>query len=155
MGRLRLYFGKRLNLIDESKHALLWVVDFPMFEWSDEENRFMAMHHPFTSPCMEDLDKLKSGDLGNVKSIAYDIVYNGTELGGGSVRIHSSEVQSAVFKALGLTEDEAKEKFGNICKVMRPQKPIELKNEPSTIVDFTGNEPKILRQGSVILDFAK
>ena len=79
MGRLRLYFGKRLDLIDESKHNLLWVVDFPMFEWSDEEGRFMAMHHPFTSPCIADLDKLKSGDLGNVKSIAYDIVYNGTE----------------------------------------------------------------------------
>ncbi len=112
MGRLRLHFGKSLNLIDESKHALLWVVDFPMFEWSEEEGRFKAMHHPFTSPCLEDLDKLKSGDLGNVKSIAYDIVYNGTELGGGSVRIHNSEVQSAIFKALGLTEEEAQEKFG-------------------------------------------
>ena len=119
MGRLRLYFGKRLDLIDESKHNLLWVVDFPMFEWSDEEGRFMAMHHPFTSPCIEDLDKLKSGDLGNVKSIAYDIVYNGTELGGGSVRIHSSEVQSAIFKALGLTEDEAKEKFGFMVNALQ------------------------------------
>ena len=119
MGRLRLYFGKRLNLIDESKHNLLWIVDFPMFEWSDEEGRFMAMHHPFTSPCIEDLDKLKSGDLGNVKSIAYDIVYNGTELGGGSVRIHSSEVQSAIFKALGLTEDEAKEKFGFMVNALQ------------------------------------
>ena len=78
MGRLRLHFGKALNLIDESKHALLWVVDFPMFEWSDEEQRFMAMHHPFTSPCLEDLDKLDSCYLVNVKSIAYDIVYNGT-----------------------------------------------------------------------------
>ena len=119
MGRLRLYFGKRLDLIDESKHNLLWVVDFPMFEWSDEEGRFMAMHHPFTSPCIADLDKLKSGDLGNVKSIAYDIVYNGTELGGGSVRIHSSEVQSAIFKALGLTEDEAKEKFGFMVNALQ------------------------------------
>ena len=119
MGRLRLYFGKRLDLIDESKHNLLWVVDFPMFEWSDEEGRFMAMHHPFTSPCIEDLDKLKAGDLGNVKSIAYDIVYNGTELGGGSVRIHSSEVQSAIFKALGLTEDEAKEKFGFMVNALQ------------------------------------
>ena len=89
MGRLRLYFGKKLNLIDESKHALLWVVDFPMFEWSDEEQRYMAMHHPFTSPNLDDMDKLKAGDLGHVKSIAYDIVYNGTELGGGSVRISS------------------------------------------------------------------
>ncbi len=119
MGRLRLHFGKSLNLIDESKHNLLWVVDFPMFEWSDEEGRYMAMHHPFTSPCIEDLDKLKAGDLGNVKSIAYDIVYNGTELGGGSVRIHSSEVQSAIFKALGLTEEEAKEKFGFMVNALQ------------------------------------
>ena len=72
---------KFLNLIDEAKHNLLWIVDFPMFEWSDEEGRYMAMHHPFTSPNLEDLDKLDSGDLGTVKSIAYDIVYNGTELG--------------------------------------------------------------------------
>ncbi len=119
MGRLRLHFGKTLNLIDESKHNLLWIVDFPMFEWSDEEGRFMAMHHPFTSPCIEDLNKLKSGDLGNVKSIAYDIVYNGTELGGGSVRIHSSEVQSAIFKALGLTEEEAQEKFGFMVNALQ------------------------------------
>ena len=88
------------------------VVDFPMFEWSDEEGRFMAMHHPFTSPNLEDLDKLDSGDLGHVNSIAYDIVYNGTELGGGSVRIHSPEVQKKIFKALGLSDEEAQEKFG-------------------------------------------
>ena len=119
MGRLRLHFGKALNLIDESKHALLWVVDFPMFEWSDEEQRFMAMHHPFTSPCMEDLDKLDSGDLGNVNSIAYDIVYNGTELGGGSVRIHSPEVQKKIFKALGLTEEEAQQKFGFMVNALQ------------------------------------
>ena len=119
MGRLRLHFGKALNLIDESKHALLWVVDFPMFEWSDEEQRFMAMHHPFTSPCLEDLDKLDSGDLGNVKSIAYDIVYNGTELGGGSVRIHSPEVQKKIFKALGLTEEEAQQKFGFMVNALQ------------------------------------
>ena len=119
MGRLRLHFGKSLNLIDDSKHALLWVVDFPMFEWSDEEQRFMAMHHPFTSPCLEDLDKLDSGDLGHVKSIAYDIVYNGTELGGGSVRIHSPEVQKKIFKALGLTEEEAQEKFGFMVNALQ------------------------------------
>lgn len=119
MGRLRLHFGKSLNLIDESKHALLWIVDFPMFEWSDEEGRFKAMHHPFTSPCIEDLDKLKSGDLGNVKSIAYDIVYNGTELGGGSVRIHNSEVQSAIFNALGLSQEEAQEKFGFMVNALQ------------------------------------
>lgn len=119
MGRLRLHFGKSLNLIDEAKHNLLWIVDFPMFEWSDEEGRYMAMHHPFTSPNLEDLDKLDFGDLGNVKSIAYDIVYNGTELGGGSVRIHSSEVQKKIFKALGLTEEEAQEKFGFMVNALQ------------------------------------
>ena len=112
MGRLRLHFGKKLNLVNEDDHALLWVVDFPMFEWSDEENRYMAMHHPFTSPNLEDMEKLKAGDLGHVNSIAYDIVYNGTELGGGSVRIHTPEVQKEVFKALGLDDETVQEKFG-------------------------------------------
>ena len=119
MGRLRLHFGKKLNLIDENQHALLWVVDFPMFEWSDEEERFMAMHHPFTSPCLEDLDKLDSGDLGNVKSIAYDIVYNGTELGGGSVRIHSPEVQKKIFSALKLTDEDVQRKFGFMVNALQ------------------------------------
>lgn len=119
LGRFRLYFGKKLGLIDESKHNLLWVVDFPMFEFSEDEGRFMSMHHPFTSPCMEDVEKLDSGDLGNVKSIAYDIVYNGTELGGGSVRIHSSDVQQKVFKALGLSDEEAAEKFGFMVNALQ------------------------------------
>lgn len=119
LGRFRLHFGKKLGLIDNNKHNLLWVVDFPMFEFSEEEGRYKAMHHPFTSPCIEDLDKLKSGDLGNVKSIAYDIVYNGTELGGGSVRIHSSEVQSSIFSALGLTPEEAIEKFGFMVNALQ------------------------------------
>lgn len=119
MGRLRLHFGKKLNLIDESKHALLWIVDFPMFEWSDEEERFMAMHHPFTSPCLDDLEKLDSGDLGHVKSVAYDIVYNGTELGGGSVRIHSPEVQKKIFKALKLTDEDVQRKFGFMVNALQ------------------------------------
>lgn len=119
LGRFRLYFGKKLELIDESKHNLLWIVDFPMFEYSEEEGRFMSMHHPFTSPCIGDLEKLDSGDLGNVKSIAYDIVYNGTELGGGSVRIHSSDVQKKIFKALQLTEEEANEKFGFMVNALQ------------------------------------
>ncbi len=119
MGRLRLHFGKKLDLIDNSKHALLWIVDFPMFEWSDEEERFMAMHHPFTSPCLDDLDKLDSGDLGNVKSVAYDIVYNGTELGGGSVRIHSPEVQKKIFKALKLTDEDVQRKFGFMVNALQ------------------------------------
>jgi len=111
MGRFRLFFGEKLNLIDENKHALLWVVDFPMFEYSKEFDRVMAMHHPFTSPNLEDVDKMTTDPL-NVRSIAYDIVYNGTELGGGSVRIHSTEVQRKVFEALGLSEDEVQQKFG-------------------------------------------
>lgn len=119
LGRFRLYFGKKLELIDENKHELLWIVDFPMFEWSEEEQRFMSMHHPFTSPCIEDLPKLDSGDLGNVKSIAYDIVYNGTELGGGSVRIHSSEVQKKIFEALQLSEEEINEKFGFMVNALQ------------------------------------
>lgn len=119
LGRFRLHFGKKLELIDESKHNLLWVVDFPMFEWSEEEQRFMSMHHPFTSPCIEDLEKLESGDLGNVKSIAYDIVYNGTELGGGSVRIHSSEIQKKIFQALKLEEAEINEKFGFMVNALQ------------------------------------
>lgn len=119
LGRFRLHFGKKLNLIDESKHNLLWIVDFPMFEWSEEEQRFMSMHHPFTSPSIEDLPKLESGDLGNVKSIAYDIVYNGTELGGGSVRIHSSEIQKKIFEALKLSEEEINEKFGFMVNALQ------------------------------------
>lgn len=119
LGRFRLYFGKKLELIDDSLHNLLWVVDFPMFEFSEEEGRFMAMHHPFTSPSIEDVEKLDSGDLGNVKSIAYDIVYNGTELGGGSVRIHSSEIQKKIFKALGLSDEEAAEKFGFMVNALQ------------------------------------
>lgn len=119
LGRFRLHFGKKLELIDEDKHNLLWIVDFPMFEWSEEEGRFTAMHHPFTSPCLEDIDKLDGGDLGNVKSIAYDIVYNGTELGGGSVRIHSSEIQKKIFKALGITEEDAAEKFGFMVNALQ------------------------------------
>lgn len=111
MGRFRLFFGEKLNLIDKDKHALLWVVDFPMFEYSKEFDRVMAMHHPFTSPNLEDVDKMKDEPM-NVRSIAYDIVYNGTELGGGSVRIHSTEVQRKVFEALGFTEEEVQQKFG-------------------------------------------
>ncbi len=110
LGRFRLYFGEKLNMIDKSKHDLLWVVDFPLFEYSAEDNRYVSVHHPFTMPAYEDLDKLEN-DKGNVKSIAYDIVYNGCELGGGSIRIHDAEIQRRAFKALGLTEQDIKEKF--------------------------------------------
>ena len=111
MGRLRLHFGEKLGLIDENAHALLWVVDFPMFEYSEEDNRYVSVHHPFTMPNKEDIDKMET-DPAHCRSIAYDIVYNGNELGGGSVRIHDGEIQRRVFKALGLSEEETQEKFG-------------------------------------------
>lgn len=111
LGRFRLHFGKKLGLIDENKHNLLWVVNFPMFDYNEEEQRYTAVHHPFTSPNLEDVDKMET-DPANCRSIAYDIVYNGTELGGGSVRIHSGEIQKRVFKAIGLTDEEVQQKFG-------------------------------------------
>lgn len=118
MGRFRLHFGKKLNLINSDDHAVLWVVDFPMFEWSEEEGRFMSMHHPFTMPNPEDLDKLET-DKGHCRSIAYDIVYNGTELGGGSVRIHRGDIQERVFKALGLSEEDIQKKFSFLVNAFK------------------------------------
>lgn len=110
LGRFRLYFGDKLNMIDKSKHDLLWVVDFPLFEQDLETGAFKSVHHPFTMPALEDIDKLEN-DKGNVKSIAYDIIYNGNELGGGSIRIHDAEIQKKVFHALGLTQADIDEKF--------------------------------------------
>jgi aspartyl-tRNA synthetase len=111
LGQVRLEVGRREELIDEEQYRLLWVVDFPMFEYHEDDKRWYAMHHPFTSPVDEDLDKLES-DPGSVRAKAYDLVFNGNELGGGSIRIHRSDVQSRVFKALGMIEEEAREKFG-------------------------------------------
>ena len=111
LGALRLKLGKDLELIDKTKYEMLWVVDFPSFEYSEEESRFVACHHPFTSPKDEDVDKLIN-DPGNCYSKAYDIVINGYEAGGGSIRIHNQEVQNKMFEALGLKEEEIKEKFG-------------------------------------------
>ena len=110
LGRFRLYFGDRLGLIDKSKHDLLWVVDFPLFEYSQEEDRYVSVHHPFTMPAYEDIDKLET-DKAHVKSIAYDVVYNGNELGGGSIRIHDPLIQEKAFRALGLSDDDIKNKF--------------------------------------------
>jgi aspartyl-tRNA synthetase len=112
MGQVRLEVGRREKLINEGENKLLWVVNFPMFEYHEDDKRFYAMHHPFTSPIDEDLDKLGGGDLGSVRAKAYDLVFNGNELGGGSIRIHRSDVQAKMFKALGLSEEEAREKFG-------------------------------------------
>lgn len=111
LGNLRNKIADILGLIDKSTMDLLWVVDFPLFEYSEEENRFVAMHHPFTHPKFEDIEKLKS-DPGNVHALAYDIVLNGNEIGGGSIRINNKELQERMFKALGFTEEEAKKRFG-------------------------------------------
>ena len=111
LGALRLQLGEELGLIDENKYNFLWVTEFPLLEWSDEENRFMAMHHPFTMPMEEDWDKIDS-DPGAVRAKAYDIVLNGTELGGGSVRIHQDDIQEKMFEALGFTKEDAYNRFG-------------------------------------------
>ena len=111
LGALRLEMGKELGLMDENKWNFLWVTEFPLFEWSEEEGRFMSMHHPFTMPMEEDLHLLDT-DLGAVRSKAYDCVLNGTELGGGSVRIHQSDIQEKMFELLGFTQERAHEQFG-------------------------------------------
>jgi len=111
LGALRCKIASDNNLISENDYKLLWVTDFPSFEWSEEENRYMACHHPFTSPKDEDVDKLLT-DKANCYSKAYDIVINGYEAGGGSIRIHDGEVQQKMFEALELTPEDIKEKFG-------------------------------------------
>lgn len=111
LGALRLELAETLELIDKDKWNFLWVVEFPQFEWSDEQERFIAMHHPFTMPMEEDLQYLET-DLGKVRAKAYDIVLNGTELGGGSVRIHQADIQEKMFEALGFTQEQAHEQFG-------------------------------------------
>ena len=111
LGGLRLELAKQMNLIDNSKFNFLWITEFPLFEWSEEENRYMAMHHPFTMPMEEDLHMLET-DPGKVRAKAYDIVLNGTELGGGSVRISDDGIQERMFEALGFTMESAYERFG-------------------------------------------
>jgi len=111
MGRLRLKFGRELKLIDPQALALTWVVDFPLLEWDEKEKRWSAMHHPFTSPSDEDLACFET-DPGKIRAKAYDLVVNGAEVGGGSIRIHRREVQSKMFQALGIGPDEARAKFG-------------------------------------------
>ncbi len=111
LGALRLELAKELDLLDPNQYNFLWVTEFPLLEWSDEENRFMAMHHPFTMPMEEDWDKIDS-DPGSVRAKAYDIVLNGTELRGGSVRIHQDDIQEKMFEVLGFTKERAHEQFG-------------------------------------------
>lgn len=117
LGALRNRIAKELQLIDESAFNFLWVIDWPMFEWSEEEGRYMSAHHPFTLPTEASAHELE-GDLANVRAIAYDIVLNGYELGGGSLRINQRDLQERMFKALGFTEEEAKEQFGFLLEAM-------------------------------------
>ena len=112
LGFLRRDLANKLGMLDPHEYKLLWVVDFPMFEWSDEENRYMAMHHPFTSPKKEDIHYLESGELDKIYADAYDIVINGYEAGGGSIRIHDSKLQKKIFEVLQLTEEDIRVKFG-------------------------------------------
>ena len=111
LGNLRLEMAKRQGLIDEDKLSFLWVLDFPMFEYNEEDKRYVAMHHPFTSPVDEDIELLDK-DLSKIRAKAYDMVLNGTEIGGGSIRIYRRDVQEKVFAAIGLTPEESKTKFG-------------------------------------------
>ena len=115
---LRLEMGNQLGLRDKNKFALLWVVDFPMFEWSDEENRLMAMHHPFTHPKDEDIPLLDTNPEA-VRADAYDMVCNGVELGGGSIRIHDSQLQAKMFEILGFTPERAQEQFGFLMNAFK------------------------------------
>ncbi|MBR0209417.1 MAG: aspartate--tRNA ligase [Firmicutes bacterium] len=112
LGFLRRDLANKLGMLDPHEYKLLWVVDFPMFEWSDEENRYMAMHHPFTSPKKEDIRYLETGELDKIYADAYDIVINGYEAGGGSIRIHDSKLQKKIFEVLQLTEEDIRIKFG-------------------------------------------
>lgn len=115
---LRLEMGNRLGLRDKNKFALLWVVDFPMFEWSEEEGRLMAMHHPFTSPKPSDIAKLDT-EPANVLADAYDMVCNGVEVGGGSIRIHDAKLQAKIFEVLGFTPERAQEQFGFLMNAFK------------------------------------
>ena len=111
LGALRCEMADQLELVSKDDYRFLWVTEFPVFEWSDEENRYMAMHHPFTMPMEEDLDLLDT-DMGKARAKAYDIVLNGVELGGGSVRIHQADIQEKMFEVLGFTKEKAQEQFG-------------------------------------------
>lgn len=120
MGALRCDLARKLGLIDPEKFEFLWIVEFPQFEWSEEEQRFQAMHHPFTMPMEEDLEYLSpDADLSKVRAKAYDIVLNGCEIGGGSVRIHQSDIQEKMFECLGFTKEQANEQFSFLLNAFR------------------------------------
>ena len=118
LGNLRLELARQLDLLDKKQFNFLWVTEFPLLEWSDEQNRYMAMHHPFTMPMEEDWDKIDT-DPGSVRAKAYDIVLNGTEIGGGSIRIHQDDIQEKMFEALGFTKESANEQFGFLLNAFK------------------------------------
>lgn len=118
LGFLRRHIAGEMGLLDSKKFNFLWVTDFPLYEYSEEEGRYTAMHHPFTSPKIEDLDRLES-DPGSVKAKAYDIVLNGVEIGGGSIRIHDKDLQKRMFKVLGISDEQVEERFGFLVEAFR------------------------------------
>ncbi len=118
LGALRLELAKKLNIIPKGRYELLWVTDFPLLEWDEEENRYFAMHHPFTHPRFEDIEKLESNP-GEVRARAYDIILNGAEIGGGSIRIHTAPLQERMFKALGFSKEEAWSRFGFLMSAFK------------------------------------
>lgn len=118
LGNLRLELARQMELLDKSDYKFLWVTEFPLLEWDEEENRFTAMHHPFTMPMEEDLQYLDS-DPGRVRAKAYDIVLNGTEIGGGSVRIHQNDIQTKMLECLGFTKEQAEEQFGFLLNAFK------------------------------------
>ena len=118
LSELRLEMGNQLGLRDKNKYSCLWVIDFPMYEWSDEEQRLMAMHHPFTSPKPEDIPLLDT-DPASVRANAYDMVINGVEVGGGSIRIHDAQLQQKIFEILGFTPEQAQKKFGFLMNAFK------------------------------------
>lgn len=118
LGALRLELAQQMGLLDKNEYRFVWITEFPLLEWSDEENRFTAMHHPFTMPMEEDWDKIDS-DPGSVRAKAYDIVLNGNEIGGGSVRIHQDDIQEKMFEVLGFTKEKAWEQFGFLLNAFK------------------------------------
>jgi aspartyl-tRNA synthetase len=118
LGQLRLEVAKKTNIIDESEFKFLWITEFPLLEYDDEEKRYVAKHHPFTSPMDEDMQYLDT-DPGKVRAKAYDIVLNGNEIGGGSIRIHDQTLQSKMFKLLGFTEEQAWDRFGFLLEAFK------------------------------------
>ena len=118
LGALRVELAKQLELLDKNEYKFLWITEFPLLEWSEEQNRYTAMHHPFTMPMEEDLQYLDS-DPGRVRAKAYDITLNGNEIGGGSIRIFQNEIQEKMFEVLGFTKEQAHSQFGFLLDAFR------------------------------------